>query len=177
MPASAQKRGADQDQCKPCALREGCCDTGRAVLTQDVSSQAPAALPPAPIPHARSPFCLVRRDTTPTIGLSPQPPMFSLQRVHGELKALRNTLPLLGSGGMQLQQAQNVHRKQSYQQGLHSPLAQLGARRRLALHHILGGIVHGQELQGKRRWRRTVSWCTDEQRPQRQRPCRSPWLR
>lgn len=35
---------------------------------------------PAPCSQAGSPFCLVRRDTTPTIGLSPQLPMFSLRQ-------------------------------------------------------------------------------------------------
>ncbi len=34
---------------------------------------------PAPPSPPCSPFCLVRRETTPTIGLSPQLPMLSLQ--------------------------------------------------------------------------------------------------
>ena len=48
-------------------------------MTNLLLEAAAGIAPPALLSPPCSPFCLVRRDTTPTIGLSPQLPMFSLQ--------------------------------------------------------------------------------------------------
>ena len=108
--------------------------------------------PPRPAP-APAPFCLVSRDTTPTSGLSPQLVRLSLRQVSGWQQGVRKRWRQGEATGLTPQWRLPLCRSARSplpRPALGAPLAQLSARRRLALHHTVGGVAAGQELRAGR---------------------------